>query len=136
MSDSDSMTLRTTIINLCDRSFPQKWTNENRELCRIYVGQLMRPMLDVKIIRTEQSASIMYRVGWFLREDGKLSDSERLSLRASEISADLRMLSRCRPWSTSRRRTGRRAGRRRRPRFRSRRWRRAGGSWGTSTRPR
>src|SRR5208282_2765431 len=89
MSDSDSMTLRITIINLCDRSFPQEWTNENRELCRIYVGQLMRPLLDVNVIRTEQSASIMDRVGWFLREDGKLSDSERLSLRASEISAEI-----------------------------------------------
>src|SRR5208282_603998 len=89
MSDSDSMTLRTTIINLCDRSFPQEWTNANRELCRIYVGQLMRALLDVKVIRTEQSASIMYRVGWFLRDDGKISDSERLSLQAVEIYTEI-----------------------------------------------
>ena len=89
MSDTDSMTLRNTIINLCDRSFPQQWTNANRELCRIYVDQLMRALLDVNVIRTEQSASIMDRVGRFLREDGKLSDSERLSLRASEISAEI-----------------------------------------------
>ena len=89
MSDSDSMTLRITIINLCDRSFPQEWTNENRELCRIYVGQVMRSLLDIKVIRTEKSASVMYRVGWFLRDDGKISDSERLSLQAVEISAEI-----------------------------------------------
>ena len=72
MSDSDSMTLRKTIIDLCDQSFPQEWINENRALCRIYVGQVMRPLLDVKVIRTEKSANIMYRVGWFLREDGEI----------------------------------------------------------------
>jgi hypothetical protein len=89
MSDTDSMTYRITIINLCDRSFPQEWSNKNRELCRIYVGQVMRPLLDIKVIRTEQSARIMDRVGSFLREDGKFNDSERLSLRASEISAEI-----------------------------------------------
>ena len=89
MSDSDSKALGITIIKLCDRSFPQEWINENRELCRIYVGQIMRSLLDVKVIRTEKSASLMYRVGWFLRDDGKISDSERLSWRASEISAEI-----------------------------------------------
>ena len=85
MSDADSMTLRITIINLCDQSFPQKWTNENRALCRICIDQIMGPLLDLKVIRTEKSANVMYRVGWFLRDDGKISDSERLSLQAVEI---------------------------------------------------
>src|SRR5436190_21923483 len=56
MSVSNLETIRITIINLCDRSFPQKWTNENRALCRLYVGQLMTPLLDVKVNRTKKSA--------------------------------------------------------------------------------
>ena len=89
MSDTDSMTLRITIINLCDQSFPQKWTNENRALCRVSVDQIMSPLLDFKVIRTEKSADVMYRVGWFLRDDGKISDSERLSLQAVEICTEI-----------------------------------------------
>ena len=85
MSDADLMTLRTIIIDLCDQSFPQEWINENRKLCREYIGQIMGPLLDLEIIRTEKSASIMFRVGWFLREDGKISDSERLSSQAVKI---------------------------------------------------
>jgi tetratricopeptide (TPR) repeat protein len=89
MSDAGSMTLRNTIINLCDRSFPQEWGNENRELCRVYVSQIMGSLLDVKVIRTEKSATVMYRIGWFLRYDGKISDSERVSLKAVEISTEI-----------------------------------------------
>src|SRR5271154_4435885 len=85
MRDSDSMTLRNTIINLCDQSFPKQWTNENRARCRICVGQVMGPLLDVNVIRTEKSANVMFRIGWFLRDDGKISDSERLLLQAVKI---------------------------------------------------
>ena len=89
MSDADSMTLRGTIINLCDHSFPQKWTNENHALVRSYVDRIMCPLLDLKVLRTEKSADVMYRVGWFLRVDGKISDSERLSLQAVEIYTEI-----------------------------------------------
>src|SRR5436190_7753086 len=89
MSDSDAMMFRNAIVDLSDRCFPREWNNENRELCRVYIGQVMKPLLDVKVIRTEKSASVMYRVGWFLREDGKISDSERVSLQAVEMNAEI-----------------------------------------------
>jgi len=89
MPDADSMTLRTTIINLCDQSFPRAWTNKNRTLCHICIGQIMGPLLDAEVIRTEKSANVMYRVGWFLREDGKIRESERLSLQAVEINSEI-----------------------------------------------
>ena len=89
ISDSDSMTLRNTIIELCDQSFPQIWTNENRALCRVYVNQIMRPLLDLEVIPTQKAARIMHRVSLFLRADGKDSDSERLSLQATEISSKI-----------------------------------------------
>lgn len=89
MSDTDLTNFRVMTANICNQSFPQEWTNENRELCRIYVGQLMRPLLDIKVIRTEQLVNIMYQVGWFLREDGKISDSERFSLQAVKICTEM-----------------------------------------------
>jgi tetratricopeptide (TPR) repeat protein len=49
----------------------------------------MGPLLDVKIIRTEKSAMVMFRVGWFLREDGKISDSERISVQAVKINTEI-----------------------------------------------
>jgi len=85
MSDSDSIVLHETIINLCYQSFPQAWNNENRTHCRDYVGQVMGVLLDQKVIQNENSANIMYRVGWFLRYDGRFIDSEKVSLKSVEI---------------------------------------------------
>jgi tetratricopeptide (TPR) repeat protein len=90
MSDTDSLTLCTTVIDLCDQSFPQILTNENRKICRDYVDQVLGPLLDLEIIRTEKFADIADRVGWFLREDGKISDSERISLQAVKINTEIR----------------------------------------------
>jgi hypothetical protein len=71
MSDEDLMMFRTIIVNLCDRSFPQEWTNLNFATCRVYVDQVIRSLLDADIIRTEKSANITFRVSRFLREVGK-----------------------------------------------------------------
>ena len=89
MSDEDSHLLRTTVVDLCNQSFPQEWTIENRKICRDYVGQVMEPLLALESVRTEKLASVMYLVGWFLREDGKISDSERLARQAVEINTEI-----------------------------------------------
>jgi hypothetical protein len=82
MSDADSLMFRTAIVDLCDKSFPREWTNENRKMYRDYVGQVMEPLLSLQGVRTKKLASVMYLVGMFLREDGKINDSERASLQA------------------------------------------------------
>jgi tetratricopeptide (TPR) repeat protein len=89
MSNADLMSFRTTIINLCDRSFPQKGTNEKRATRRVYLGQVMVPLLDPDVIRSEKSVNVMIRVGCFLRDDGKFDDSERLLLQATIISGEI-----------------------------------------------
>ena len=89
MSDTDSLTLRTAIIDLFDQSFPQEWTNQNRQICRDYIGQVIGPLHNCDVIQTEKSAMIMFRVGWFLRDDGKFSDSERISLQAVKITIEI-----------------------------------------------
>ena len=89
MSETELTTFRTTVINLCDRSFPQRWSNETRPICRVYLSQVVGPLLSLKIVRTEKSADIMHRVGRFLREDGKTSDSEQLLLQAIDIRVEI-----------------------------------------------
>src|SRR5438552_8470502 len=49
----------------------------------------MGTLLNVEVVRTEKSASVMYRVGWFLREDGKIRDSEWLSSQAVKINTEI-----------------------------------------------
>ena len=41
--------------------------------------------MDPETSATEKSASIMNCVGWFLRDDGRLNDSEYLLMRSCEI---------------------------------------------------
>ena len=90
MEDAELNAFRTMTVDICNESFPEEWSNvEKRATCRLYVGQVMGPLISLEVIRTEKSASIMYRVGWFLREDGKISDSERLSLRAVKIITEI-----------------------------------------------
>ena len=45
--------------------------------------------MDVEGMRTEKSARVIYRVGCFLRDDGKISDSERISLQAAKINSKI-----------------------------------------------
>ena len=89
ISDTDLETFSITIINLCNHSFPQEWGNENRALCRVYLGQIMTPLFRLEGLQIENSASIRFRLGLFLRGDGKIHDSERFALQAVEIYAEV-----------------------------------------------
>ena len=78
LSHTEMMTLLNTIIDLCDRAFPMIFWNENRQICRRYQNQVLGPVLQVKMLPTEKFAKINERIGNFLRDDGKINDSERL----------------------------------------------------------
>ena len=89
MSETDLTTFRAIIVDICDKSFPQEWNEKTWALCRVYVGQVMGPLMDPEISETKESASVMDRVGWFLRGDGKMIDSEQLLVRSFEISLQI-----------------------------------------------
>jgi tetratricopeptide (TPR) repeat protein len=89
MSKADLTRFRSTIIDMCDHSFPQEWTNETRLLCRVLISQIMRPLLDHQVICSAKSARVMNYVGCFLRDDGKYNDSEKLLCKARKIMADI-----------------------------------------------
>jgi hypothetical protein len=66
MSDTDLTTFRAMIVDICDQSFPREW-DKSRALCRVYVGQVMGPLMDPEISDTRKSASVMHSVGWSKR---------------------------------------------------------------------
>jgi Tetratricopeptide repeat/NB-ARC domain len=82
---TDLTTFRAMTVDICNQSFPQAWNNNNRGLCRLYINQVMGPLVDPDTSETVKSAAVMDRVGWFLRDDGKLVDSERLHVRSRDI---------------------------------------------------
>ena len=90
MSDAELTTFRAMTVNICNQSFPQEWNNKTYAVCRLYVGQLIGPLMDPETSVMKESAEVMHRVGAFLRNDGKMLDSEHLLVRSFEI--DRRML--------------------------------------------
>jgi len=77
MSDSTLMSFRIMIVGICNEAFPQEWDEKTWTLCRLYVGQVMGPLMDPRASETEKFANVVHRIGWFLIDDGKAIDSER-----------------------------------------------------------
>ena len=86
MSGEERTTLSTTVVNLCHDYFPMDWTNDTRPICRIYVSQLLTPLLNIKslsdlnspALRSPNYVDVITRVGRFLLNDGKNNDSASL----------------------------------------------------------
>lgn len=89
MPGSELMGFRTTIVNLCNQAFPEEWNEKTWALCRLYVGQVIGPLMDPGVLEGEKFANIvnvMHRVASFLRDDGNAVDSERLLAQLLEYS--------------------------------------------------
>ena len=89
MSDEDSRSTLTNVIDLFIQAFPKLITNETRPLCRTYQGQMVEPLLRMKTLHTSESALIRMRVGKFLYWDGKYDDCEKLLLQAVQTYASV-----------------------------------------------
>jgi tetratricopeptide (TPR) repeat protein len=86
MSKDDLIYLRTITNAICYQAFPKSWGDyEDRVRCRLYAGQVMWPLLDTELLESEISARGLRLVGWFLRVDGKITDSATFLLRSVEI---------------------------------------------------
>jgi len=84
MPDPDLTSFKIMIVDICDQAFPQEWNEKTWALCRLYVGQVMGPLMDAGVSEAEKFTNVVDRVGWFLRDDGKAIDSERLLVRSLE----------------------------------------------------
>ena len=81
MSEMDLTTFYALVVDICNRAFPREW-DKSRALRRLYIGQVIGQLVDPDASETLESANVMHRVGWFVREDGKTIDSERILLRS------------------------------------------------------
>lgn len=84
MSETELTSILSTLIDLCDLSFPIEINNNTLKKCRLYEGQVVEPLLRVEI-RSKKCASIKERVGNFLLEDGKYEQSETFLLQALDL---------------------------------------------------
>ena len=79
------------IIELCDSAFPRDWNtsgtmdNETRLRCRKFQNQILTPLSDVPLIDSVLVANLSYRVGIFLRQDGKYRESAELLRKAVSV---------------------------------------------------
>ena len=71
-------TMLTSVINFCNHAFPEPNDAENRERCRRFQTQVVEPLLTILNVHTPASVKIKRRVGNFLREDGKLRESQKM----------------------------------------------------------
>lgn len=88
LSPDDLASYMVTVVFLCSFAFPEEITNDTRPVCRRYERQVVKPLLQV-YAPVDATASILQRVGDFLRESGKYSDSERCLLAAVKIFSEM-----------------------------------------------
>ena len=77
MSEEERTTLCSTVVKICDESFPKQWNNDTRPVCRIYFSQVLLPLLSINSVQTMKLTDIMARVGDFLQRDGNYNDSAK-----------------------------------------------------------
>jgi tetratricopeptide (TPR) repeat protein len=78
MSKAQRISMQAMFVDLCYQVFPAVFTNATRPICRMYQNQIVEPLLQVRATRTGICCNMKYRVAWFLVEDGKYRDGQRL----------------------------------------------------------
>jgi tetratricopeptide (TPR) repeat protein len=77
LTETDDRNLRTEVIEISRAAFPETVTNETRELCRRFQGQVRGPVYEAAEVRSPSASAMIYTIGRFLLEDGKFEDAER-----------------------------------------------------------
>src|SRR5277367_5258087 len=85
---------RTDVIGLCGSAFPDLVANESltiaeRMECRKLQNQILEPVIEAAEA-SETTASLLYKMGFFLADDGKFQDCERVQRLRLDI--DIKML--------------------------------------------
>lgn len=75
----------STIVKFCDIVFPRDLANENRSLIRRYQSQVVGPFLNIGEHCTIEAATVMERLGRFMRREAKCKDAKQLLLLAEKI---------------------------------------------------
>lgn len=84
MSQEESSWTFETTFNLADKAFPWELTYETRDLCLLYVNQVLPLLQRVDMRRSYKVASVQCRIAIFLVNEGQLLDGEKLFKEALE----------------------------------------------------
>ena len=87
MSQEEEKTLSMIILSVCDEAFPKVWNKDARSRCRIYFGQVLMPLMNMKYVHTMKAADTMERVGVLLYRDGKYNDTVKILKHVVQIRA-------------------------------------------------
>ena len=89
--DDDQFSLMTeSVIALSDHAFPQHWEKEMRLVCRKFQEQVVVPLSEVKLVKSEALLRVLTIVGTFLQEDGKYEQAAELRLKVVDFSTMLK----------------------------------------------
>jgi tetratricopeptide (TPR) repeat protein len=84
MSLSERQDSLSTVIALCDFSFPRDINDKSITQCRRFLGQVVEPLLALRTIETLECAMLKERVARFLTSEGKYQESAAMLLQAIE----------------------------------------------------
>src|SRR5579859_4015405 len=74
------------VIELCSAAFPAfKEAHEKRMLGRRFQNQVLEPAVEAAKIPSQRAAFTLLQIGYFLWNDGKWKDAERMNQRSHEI---------------------------------------------------
>jgi tetratricopeptide (TPR) repeat protein len=78
----------SNVIGLGHQAFPMPWAHADttRRDCREFQNQLLPPLLKCPVAKVENILELMGRMGWFLRDEGKLKEAEAIDCKAKLIS--------------------------------------------------
>jgi len=88
----------SVVVKMCDIVMPKELTNDTRKVIREYQGQVVIPLVGLGDDYPPEGAEVVYRIGYFMQEEGKYVDAEKLisiAIRAVSVSPekdDTRML--------------------------------------------
>jgi tetratricopeptide (TPR) repeat protein len=85
MAADDTKKYSGMVLGLCDSAFPE-FTQETRQLCQRYQGQVVGPLFEIVATQKgKRAADVIARVAGFLFQDGKYGDCEQLFKEANAI---------------------------------------------------
>jgi tetratricopeptide (TPR) repeat protein len=92
LSDTGDLdTYRNEVIDVCDAAFPatESLTVEIRQLCRRFQNQVVEPVFEASKVQSQPAVFTLSRIAWFLYNDGKYRDAERLFEQCCNITNSL-----------------------------------------------
>ena len=68
----------SVVVKMCNIVMPKELTNDTRKVIREYQGQVVIPLVGLGDDYPPEGAEVVYRIGYFMQQEGKYVDAEKL----------------------------------------------------------